>query len=75
MVPNNRIRGFWFNSPRLNSPHDFAGSRMTLPPPDGPPLSPEEIRFHAMLHQRLMALQPKRSGVWSKIWRFFAWGD
>jgi hypothetical protein len=47
---------------------------MTPPSAYQPLPSPEEIQFHALLIERLLALHRKRRGLWSKIRRFF-WGD
>jgi hypothetical protein len=32
--------------------------------------SPEEIRGHSQLTERLAALRRPRGGVWAKVWRF-----
>ncbi len=56
---------------RVSGGSEFDHSRMT--PLYRPPPSPQEIRFHAQLHERLMALVSTRRGLWSKIWRFL-WG-
>ena len=74
MVPNNRIHGFWFNSSQLNPPPDFASFPMTQRSAYRPPPSPEEIRFQALLQERLTALRHSRRGLWSRFW-CFVWGD
>jgi hypothetical protein len=74
MIQNNRLHDSWFDSPKLNLPTEFAPNELMLPPPYRSSLTSEEIRQHAELHRRLMALRHKRSGVWSRIWRF-VWGN
>jgi hypothetical protein len=76
MVPHNRIQGFWVRSIEPEPPVSpgalsFRGALLLAQ--QSPP-SPEEKRLHAMLHDRIFALQRERPGLWSRLRRFF-WGD
>jgi hypothetical protein len=84
MVPNNRSRRLWFKSSKLDPPTDYPGRRNGKNFRKGEKtchsggLIPfphlDEIHLHAVLQERLAALQRRRRGLWSKVWRFF-WGD
>jgi hypothetical protein len=82
MVPYNRIQGFRsvLSQPVPPVAYDelreylhrrvSADPQMAWRPTHRRPPSPEEIRFHAWLNERLAALQPSREGVWLRIRRF-----
>jgi uncharacterized protein (DUF486 family) len=73
MALNNRVRRYWRNPSSLHPPAGAARPRTRRPSRRETP-SPGDVRFHALLHERLMALPRRRRGLWAKIWRFFA-GD
>src|SRR5437879_4331861 len=52
---------------------DCGTRRMAPPSACQPPPRPEDIRFQALLNERLWALNRERHGLWSKIWRYL-WG-
>jgi hypothetical protein len=86
MVPHNRFDGLGPISFKLvpladtneRRAHDFrprsAGAQMNWVPSYRRPPSPEEIRFHLWLNERLAVVHSKRDGLWSKVRRFF-FGD
>jgi hypothetical protein len=76
MLTHNRIQGYLLITIKAEPPppQRFPRLRMALQSPYQPAPSPEQVRLHALLNDRLFALQGERRGLWSKIRRFF-WGD
>jgi hypothetical protein len=70
MVPNHRLRRFWFDSSERKPAPDLGRSRMMLPAAYRPFPIPAEARIHALLHERLTALRRPPRSLWSRIWQF-----
>jgi hypothetical protein len=82
MVPYNRIDRFRFPSSGFEVPVKDPGRahrlsrvsarrKMNLLTDSPSRPTPEEIWFHAWLSERLLALHRERTGLWSRIRRFF----
>jgi hypothetical protein len=86
MIPHNRFQGLGPICFNLVPPADTqerkgqafrprpAGSQMNWIPSYRRPPSPEEIRFHLWLNERLAVVRGQRDGLWSRVWRFIFGG-